>query len=256
MSEPVYHSLPDPERTGGPAWVARTGGRLSVCNCVAGAGIAAVQQLRNAAERLVPMLVPRLQVDGLPPVPDSRLVRLAEEAAMEQSPELRLHGFRSSCFGRALAFGDGVPLDPELFHLCALLHDVGIMTAVAGEDFTLRSAAAARRVAQAAGRPAHDAALVEDAITVHTTVGVTVEQDGALGAYTQFGAMVDLTGLRLSALPRAYVAGVLESYPRGPFKREILAHFDAEANAVPGGRFAFARGVGFAAAVRLAPFRT
>lgn len=66
--------------------------------------------------------------------------------------------------------------------------------------------------------------------------------------------MVDLTGLRLPSLPRAFVRSVFESYPRGPFKRDILAHFEAEARSVPRGRFALAKRVGFGLAVRMAPF--
>lgn len=145
-------------------------------------------------------------------------------------------------------------LDPELFHLCALLHDVGLMTPVAGRGFTLRSAAAARGVVDADGLPSAAGALVEDAIVVHTTVGARPDRDGALGACTQFGAMVDLTGLRMESLPRSLVSDVLAGHPRGAFKREIPSRLEDEARAVPGGRFAFARNLGFALAVRWAHF--
>lgn len=234
--------------------MARTRGQLSLCACARGVAVAAGQQLQNLVERAVPRLVRRLAVEALPEVPDSRLVRLAEEAALEQDELLLRHGFRTSAFGRALAHGDGVAVDPELLHVAAILHDVGLMRVVVGEDFTIRSAAAARRVADAAGEPAEVGLALEDALLVHTTVGINPSRDGALGAYTQFGAMLDLTGLRLRALPRRYVEHVLETHPRGPFKRALLERFEAEARAVPRGRFGFARRVGFAAAVRWAPF--
>lgn len=249
-------TLPDPERRGGPAWMERTGGRLSLCDGLRGAGIAAVQQVQNLSERLMPRLARSPGWTTLPPVPDSRVVRLAEEAAMAQPETLRLHGFRTAAFGRALAYGDGVPVDPELLFVCGLLHDVGLVHAVTGEDFTIRSAAAARGVTDAAGLPTLAREQVADGILVHTTIGVTAERDGALGAYTQFGAMVDLTGLRLTALPDAFVRSVLDRYPRGPFKRHILTCIEAEARAVPRGRFALAKGVGFGLAVRMAPFAT
>ncbi len=245
--------LPDPHRFGGPAWVIETGGVLKPADCARGLVIASQQQLRNLWERLTPASWRLRNLDDLPGVPDSRLVRLAEEAALEQSPELLAHGYRSAVFGRALAHIDKVGIDPELMHVCGLLHDVGIMTEVAGEDFTLRSAAVARRCACEAGEPAV-ADHLADALVVHTTVGVRVDRDGGLGAYTQFGAMVDLTGLRMSYLPKAFVAAVLEKHPRGAFKREILSRLRQEARSVRGGRFAFARAVGFGLAVRYAPF--
>lgn len=232
----------------------RTGGRLTTCDCLLGTWTAAQQQLRNQLDRALPFLVPRIAVDGLPRVPDSRLVRLAEDAALEQSTVLRMHGFRTSAFGRALAHGDGVAVDPELLHACGLLHDVGLMRSVAGEDFTVRSGAVARRVADEAGECPEVGRALEDAVLVHTTVGIDATRDGALGAYTQYGAMLDLAGLRLQALPKDFVRAVLEDYPRGPLKREILRLLEAEATAVPRGRFAFARRVGFGVAVRLAPF--
>lgn len=245
--------LPDPHRFGGPAWLVRTGGVLTPADCARGLGIATRQQAQNLWERLTPAGWRLGNLDSLPAVPDSRLVRLAEEAALEQTPELLAHGYRSAVFGRALAHIDKVGMDPELMHVCGLLHDVGIMKDVLGEDFTLRSAAVARRCACDAGEP-EVADHLADALVVHTTVGVRVDRDGALGAYTQFGAMVDLTGLRLSCLPRPFVSAVLDKHPRGAFKREILGRLAKEARAVRGGRFAFARAVGFGLAVQYAPF--
>lgn len=248
--------MPDPNRFGGPDWLAATGGVLNVRQCVCGAAVAACLQTQNLWERLTAAFRKPAILDDLPPVPDSRIVRLAEEAALEQSAELLAHGYRSALFGRALAHMDNVALDPDLLHVCGLLHDVGIMKAVAGEDFTLRSAAVARNCAAEAGEESLVGDHLADALIVHTTVGVNVDKDGALGAYTQFGAMVDLVGLRLSSLPKDFVTAALAAHPRGAFKREILRRLSAEVAAVPGGRFAFVRRVGFAMAVRLAPFRT
>lgn len=248
--------LPDPDRFGGPGWLARTGGVMTPADCARGLRIASRQQVQNLWERVTSAFRRAADLKDLPSVPDSRLVRLANEAALEQSPALLAHGFRSAIFGRALAYIDGHTVEAELLHVCGVLHDVGLMKAVAGEDFTLRSAAAARRCACDAHESEAVGAHLSDALIVHTSVGVTPERDGLLGAYTQYGAMVDLTGLRLSALPRAFVAAVLRDYPRGAFKREILQRLGAEARAVRGGRFDFAQRVGFPAAVRTAPFKS
>lgn len=245
--------LPDPARFGGPQWLERTGGAMNRAECLRGIAIASQQQIANLGQRLLPALR-RAALPDLPPVPDSKLVRLAEEAALEQNPTLLAHGYRSALFARALAACDGMTVDPELLHICGLLHDVGIMRAIAGEDFTLRSAAAARRCADCAGEPPEVADHLADAIIVHTTVGVRPDRDGVLGSYTQYGAMVDLAGLRLKQLPRSFVAEALRQHPRGPFKREILSRLAQEARSVPGGRFAFATRVGFGQAVRAAPF--
>lgn len=254
MTEPAHTPFLDPERVGGSAWMQRTGGHLTPCDCVHGAMLAAGQQVSNLFQRLFARWVRQHALAELPALPDSSVVRLAEDAAMEQPETLRMHGFRTAAFARALALADGVAVDQELLFVCGLLHDAGLVRSVTGEDFTIRSAATARTVIEAAGWPPRACDQVADGILAHTTIGVNVARDGALGAYTQFGAMVDLTGLRLFSLPQPFVQSVFERYPRGPFKREILARFEAEVRSVPRGRFALAKRVGFAPAVRMAPF--
>ena len=256
MAERHLGELPDPTRFGGPEWVASTGGVMRRAECVRGLASATRLQLTNLWERLTPMINRSGSLPELPHVPASRLVKLAEEAALEQSPELLAHGYRSALFGRALATLDGGKVDHELLHVCGLLHDVGLMKAVVGEDFTLRSAAVARQCACDAHEPAAVGDHLADALIVHTTPGIHPDRDGAIGAYTQFGAMVDLTGLRLGHLPKPFVATVLREHPRGAFKREILGRLSLEANAVRGGRFAFVRRVGFGLAVSAAPYPT
>lgn len=227
---------------------------MSFGHCASGLATASRQQMQNLWHRLAPALIKRGRLDDMPVVPDSKLVKLAEEAALEQNPVLLAHGYRSALFARALAHLDGRTADPELLHLCGLLHDVGLMRNIAGEDFTVRSGAVARQCACDAQEPAEVGEHLNDALVVHTTVGVTPEKDGVLGAYTQYGAMVDLTGLRIAHLPRDFVAAVLRDHPRGAFKGEILRRLEQEARAVPDGRFAFAIRVGFGLAVKQAPF--
>jgi len=192
----------------------------------------------------------RMDVDSIMTLPDSRLVREAQDAALCQSSALLAHGYRTAVFARALAQIDEVDVDDEHLVVCGLLHDAGLVPAVIGEDFTIRSARIAESAARRAGQEAI-APRLRDAICVHTTIGIEVERDGALGAYTQFGAMVDLVGLRERHLPYELVSRVVDDHPRAGFTAEIIAALGAEARAVPGGRFAFLRCVGFAPAVRL-----
>lgn len=208
-------------------------------------------QRRLVAGRLGRRRSGALDMESLLTIPDSRLVRTAEEAALSQPPALLAHGYRTALFARALATVDGVALDPELIVVCGLLHDAGLVPAVVGEDFTIRSAAAAVQTARDADRP-EVAAVVADAIVVHTTVGIDVDTDGALGAYTQFGALVDLIGLRERELPHDLVARAVAAHPRLGFVSEISRAIRAEAKAVPDGRFAFLRRTGFIPAVHIA----
>jgi len=244
-------NLPDPDRLGGPDWLRSTGGRLTWAQRRRMLAVSMATQGRLLAERARPRRPVDVDVDALVAMPDSRLVREAEDAALVQSPALLAHGYRTAIFARALALIDGVRVDHELLVVCGLLHDAGLVPAVAGEDFTTRSSAVATAAAERADR--EDACPhLEDAIIVHTTIGIDVERDGALGAYTQFGAMVDLVGLRERRLPHDLVARAVAGHPRAGFASEIIAGLHDEARAVRGGRFAFLRCVGFSPAVRIA----
>lgn len=242
--------VPDPDRLGGPGWLAATGGRLTTQQ----RRRMVVQSLRTQRElvaqrfrRRRPCLV---DLSGVMDFPDTKMVREAAEAAATQPPALLGHAWRTAVFARALAVLDGVDVDHELLAVAGLLHDMGLAAAVAGEDFTLRSAAVATEVAQHAGRTDVCDSLA-DAIVVHTTVGVDPQTDGPLGAYLQFGAMVDLVGLRERHLPHDLVTSVVNTHPRAGFEGPFLRLVRHEAHAVRRGRFAFLRSVGFAPVVRL-----
>jgi hypothetical protein len=251
---------PNPERTGGLAWTRRTGGRLSGAERRRLLAAVAAAQFENAAGRARLALGRRhprageVDVRSFTP-PDSRLAREAEEAGEEQPPTVAAHSYRTWSYGLALAAVDRVPLDREWFYCAALVHDYGIAPPVEGRDFTLGGAERALACAAAAGLPDGDGERIADAICVHPTPGVTVERDGALGCYVQWGAMVDGAGLRLWDVSKANVAAVLTAHPRGAsFKEELGALIRQEARAVPGGRFALLARCGLPLAVRLAPF--
>jgi len=240
---------PDPNRLGGPEWLVATGGRLTWQQRGSMFATSVATQFELFLQKIARRRSVRIDVESIMRLPDSRLVREAQEAALCQSSALLAHGYRTALFARALAQIDRVEVDEEHLVVCALLHDAGLVPAVAGEDFTLRSARIAEGAAHRAGQEAI-APRLRDAICVHTTIGIDVEKDGALGAYTQFGAMVDLVGLRERHLPHDLVSRVVDDHPRAGFTTEIIAALGAEARAVPGGRFAILRCVGFAPAVR------
>ncbi len=185
--------------------------------------------------------------------PDSRLARLAEEAAEEQSVHVKGHGYRTWAFGSALAALDRNELDPEVFYMAALLHDYGVAEAVAGEDFVLRSAARTEKCVADAGLEEEIALAAADAIAVHPTAGVTVERDGAAGFYVGAGAGLDLAGLRCGDLPRSYFTDVHAAHARDGATRAFINHVTAEARANPDGRFAQLRRCGFNVLLRTNP---
>jgi hypothetical protein len=187
-------------------------------------------------------------------VPDSLFAREAEQACGELPEALVGHSYRTWLFGRALAALDEIELDVELFYCGSLLHDYGIAQPTPGRDFTLASADRTLACATMAGVSDDRAHALADAICVHTTPGVAVDRDGALGCYLQWGAMVDGAGLRIWDVAPANVSEILRRYPRVDFKRQLVAMMRAEAAAVPRGRFGLLVRCGVPLAVHTAPF--
>jgi hypothetical protein len=247
---------PDPNRIGGWEWTQRTKGRLTrgerlqlLAATVNGQRDFFLHRLRRAR----PSVTPRPGDRNIRP-PDSRFAREVEAAAAEQNPVLITHGYRSWIYGRALAAVDGVKVDEELLFAGALLHDHGIEPIVPGEDFTLRSAQRATECAHVAELDDDRTFALADAITVHTTPGITIERDGALGYYIQNGALVDIAGNRIWDLSQSLIDDTLARYDRKGFTRGLGGHFTAEAKAVPGGRFSMLRRCGFVGLMHIAPF--
>jgi hypothetical protein len=252
-------SAPDPERLGGLGWARRTGGRLTASERRRLLAAIALGQWENLLGRA------KLALGRLPAgasnvdvttfeAPDSALAREAEQACAEQPQAIIGHSYRTWLFGRALAAVDRSELDLELFYCGALVHDYGIAQPTPGRDFTLASVERTLACAAAAGLADERARLLADGICVHTTPGVSLEQDGPLGCYLQWGAMVDGAGLRAWDVAPANLSEVLRLHPRADFKRQLIEMMRAEAAAVPGGRFGLLVRCGLPLAVRMAPF--
>ena len=247
---------PDPNRIGGLEWTRRTNGLLSRRERLQLLGSVATTQRDYFLHRLRrerPSATPRPGEREIRP-PDSRFAREVETAAAEQDPVILTHSYRSWIFGRALADVDGSDVDEEMLFAGALLHDHGIEPVVPGEDFTLRSAQRATECAGAAELDDERTTTLADAITVHTTPGITVERDGALGYYIQNGALVDIAGNRIWDLSARLIDDTLARYDRQGFTRGLGGHFTKEAKAVRGGRFSMLRRCGFVPLMYMAPF--
>ena len=262
MSDDGEPQSPDPQRLGGLAWARRTEGQLTSRERRRLLSAIALGQWENLLGRA------KLALGRLPPgaanvdldtftTPDSLFAREAEQACAELPASLVGHSYRTWLFGRALAALDGSELDVELFYCGSLLHDHGIAQPTPGRDFTLASAE--RTLACATTANVSDDGRTQalmDAICVHTTPGVTIDRDGALGCYLQWGAMVDGAGLRIWDVAPANVTEILHRHPRKDFKRQLIAMIRAETAAVPQGRFGLLVRCGLPLAVRIAPYKT
>ena len=247
-------AAPDPQRLGGIGWLERTGGQLTREQRAALLGPILrthARHLRGIAKLLVGHRAPSSR--SLPDPPDSRLARSAESACAAALPVVLVgHSVRTWYYGQLLADLDGHAVDPELSYVAALLHDVGLASVVAGEDFTLRGAALAREVMEEAGISASAIDAVRDAISVHTLPGADVERDGALGTYLQAGAMLDLVGLRACDVPSEVVRTISQRHPREGLVPVICPAVTGESRAMPDGRFAQINRWGFSIAIRAA----
>lgn len=243
----------DDPHFGGYGWVQRSGGSITAQERRRLIGAILRSQAEATLGRLQLALGRRPDTTAIPTPPDSALARDAEEAARQQSAGLLGHSQRTWAFGRALAqFDRAAGLDEELFYTSCLLHDVGLMAPVAGEDFTIRSAATATSIA-APHCSSEEILTIQDAIVAHVNPGASVETDGIHGFYVQAGAACDLGGFRLQQLSADYVNDVVARHPRHGLNDDIGPRLKAEARAVPDGRYALLDKVGFELVIRFAP---
>ena len=249
---------PNTNRTGGLAWAQRSKGALTAKERRRMLGEVARAQGAYLAGR-IKFAIGRAPAAGLRAAdlapPDSTFCRAVEEACREQPDQIVGHSYRSWMFGSGLAAVDAAELDPELFYAGCLLHDYGIADPVEGEDFTLRSAKRLEQCGQEVRMGEAAVALTADAITVHTTPGISPERDGSLGFYLQAGAMFDLAGLRAADLDRAFRENVIRQHPRAGVTATVVEMIRAEARANPSGRFALLRRCGLLTLIKMNPLR-
>jgi hypothetical protein len=231
------------QRLGGLYWVRDTRGRLSAFDRWHVVGKILASGPKTYWTRLRFRPIPTID-DGAFVPPDSALAHQAEEALRDLGrghDAIVGHSYRSWMFGLALAHLDGAQsqLDPEMFYCAALLHDVGLLSPIEDRDFTLTGAEHAIECATGAGMSADQADLIADAICVHPTPGLSPDRDGALGYYLQWGTIVDIAGARTQIAPRN-LDMILRLHPPGTtFYETISRMVQAEAKAVPSGRFAW-----------------
>src|SRR3954447_13581865 len=208
---------------GSIGWTERTGGVLTARECVT----LARPLLREELGIVAGLLAMALRVHSgrsaaveparLAP-PDSSLARDAQEAAEDLlTPALRNHSHRAYAWAAAIAARRAISFDRELLYLAAMFHDTGLPSPVPHVDFTVRSAAVAREVAERHGERAESGEQVTNAIAMHHPPGVGVES-GPEACLMSAGAAVDVFGSRSNEIPDAVRRRVVEEFPRLGFK--------------------------------------
>jgi hypothetical protein len=191
-----------------------------------------------------------------PVVPDSEICRRAWDLARTAStPVVLNHAMRTHAFGAVLAARSGIRLDPEVFFVAAVLHDLGLTAASETEDGSFEWVGARRAAAFCAehGLDARRTRLVHDAVALHSSVGLAHHREPEV-ALVHFGAGVDVLGLRLDEIPTTLLRTILERHPRLAFKHCFATLLERQATTKPRSHIAGPLGLGFVGRLRAAPF--
>jgi len=246
------------ELVGSVDWAGASGGNLTARERLAFLGPIAQQTAAYVAGRLRLALglrgAGRLDLEHLV-LPDSKLARMAEAECRETlSPAVVNHSYRTFVFGLVLADLDRVEMDVETLYVASLLHDIRLEQPEPNVCFAVRGGHEARELCERAGVDDTTAWTISEAIVAHITPGLDPEL-GRLAPAIQGGAMLDLVGMRLWDLDRAFVEAVIARWPRLGVSQQLAALWKAEASAVPNGRAAALEKLAlFSWLVRMAPF--
>ena len=189
-------------------------------------------------------------------VPDSVIANEATELVRQLSDEYLLnHCYRTYAFGCILAHQDGLKFDREVFYLASIMHDLGVTDKYAGApgSFEYVGAKAAHEFCLDANYDAERAALVHEAIALHSTVGIAHALDPEI-ALVHFGAGVDVIGIRFDEIPADALAKVLELYPRLGFKEAFSVALRRQFELKPNAHISGHMGLGFEKKVKATPF--
>jgi hypothetical protein len=169
-------------------------------------------------------------------------------------PFLFNHAVRTHAWALEFARLDGIEHDPELLHVGALLHDLGLTARFDGPRcFENESAAAAAAFAREHGWDEHRCERVANAIRLHMHPRV-IPEDGAEGYLLSEATSCDVRGHRLAEIPAAVVDDVLVRYPRLDFTEGFVALVEVQAKAKPGCLADLYLQRGLADRIRAAPF--
>lgn len=145
------------------------------------------------------------------------------------------HSERVWLFGMALARVKRVTVDPELFYVAAMLHDVGLRKPLPDRCFTAAGVEAVRATAPR-GTADDDIRQVERAIFEHVAIR---RPKALLSRCLQAGSLLDVAGTGITKLGPEFTRDVCKH--RAGFPEECRTAWRAESQRFPDGRAAYAR---------------
>lgn len=175
------------------------------------------------------------------PGADSAAVRAAHAVAERYlSPALLQHSIRSWRFALAFADVDGVgPIDAELLHVAALLHDIGLVPEFDAVRVPFESAGGhvAWVLSAGAGWEPRRRDRVVQVIERHMLPAVD-RTDDPEGYLLEVATGLDISGARVDALPAELLRDVVGAHPRGDLALQFGRCLADQATRKPGSQAA------------------
>ncbi len=193
-------------------------------------------------------------------IPSSPLIQEAQAYVRDLATDtIFYHSIRAYFWGSLLRLKSHHSMDEETFYLSCLFHDLGLTSSLHGklegaECFTLESAQAGQQFLQQ-----HDVAeetqdTIFGAITLHLNPIVDGKENGWIAHYLNAGTACDVIGARYGEIHKSDRQTVLQRYPRGTFKSDLIRIFEQEAAMRPCSRIALMNRFGFLKMIQCAPF--
>src|SRR5215469_5182864 len=160
-------------------------------------------------------------------IPDTPLAKAATDLLEATSPQFICnHCVRTYVFGSLAVRSIGrTNIDEEIAFCGALLHDLGLVPAYAGENrFEVEGADAAREFCLKHQVAPERAERVWEAIALHTSAGIASRMAAEI-VLVHLGAALEFLGFGIDQVPPQILEEVLRSYPRLNFKsafRDLL----------------------------------
>jgi hypothetical protein len=150
---------------------------------------------------------------------------------------------------------DDLGFDPEILHVSAALHDIGLVPDYdTGGCFEIDGAIATERFALDHAQPPARARVMYDVVALHMS-------DTAPGQANEVNLLsdstgTDVTGWRIGDVRAASVPAIVAAYPRLTFKRDFAAAFADQATRKPHCSVARMVKAGKLEAIAAAPFES
>ncbi|HEY6747559.1 MAG TPA: cyanamide hydratase [Mycobacteriales bacterium] len=195
-----------------------------------------------------------MRLDDLP-IPDTAATRAATEVLHRYaSPALANHAIRSGCWAAAYGRLTGVGYDPELLHVAALLHDLGLEEPFDNHrlPFEVAGGHLAWVFGAGAGWPPARRERLGQVVVRHMVDDADPAEDPE-GHLLERATSLDISGRRLDEWPAELRADVLAAWPRLDLAERFTACFADQAERKPDSSAAAAMRSGLAARIAANP---